>query len=444
MSESEIAPLTAGSVTPDDAQAAKLANWQRRFFAFFGAQAVSLIGSNIAQFAITWWLARSLESATVLAMATLMALLPGVLLGPLVGVLVDRWPRRRIIMMADGVGALGAAVLMVLFWMGAIEVWHIYVVTFVRSLAGTFHFAAVQSSTTLMVPPEQLTRVGGMNQTVQGINMLVAPPLGALLLELLSLEWLMAIDVITAVIAIALVFFIHIPQPPVSATTGARPSILGDLGTGFLYIWRWPALFMALLMSSVLNFLMSPAFSLLPILVLRHFKGNAFHLGGLNTVMGLGFVAGGLILGAWGGFKRRIHTALFGLAAMAVGTLMIGIAPAEGYWVALVGMGVFGIFNTISNGSFFAIIQTVVAPEMQGRVFTVLMSISQAMTPLGLLVAGPVADRFGVQLWYLVATVSILVMCVVMLLTPSMMHLEDHRAPETPTQGTPSPSLGES
>src|SRR4051794_23324228 len=203
-------------------------HWQRRFFSFFGAQAVSLIGSNIAQFAITWWLARSLESATVLAYATLVALLPGVIFGPLAGVLVDRWPRRVIIMAADGVAALGAAVLMILFWTGAIQVWHIYTITFIRSLAGTFQFAAVQASTTLMVPPEQLTRVGGMNQTVQGINMLAAPPLGALLLELLSLQWMMAIDVVTAIIAIGLVFFfIPIPQPPAGATDAARPSILG-------------------------------------------------------------------------------------------------------------------------------------------------------------------------------------------------------------------------
>jgi DHA3 family macrolide efflux protein-like MFS transporter len=281
-----------------------------------------------------------------------------------------------------------------------------------------------------MVPQDQLTRVGGMNQTVQGINMLAAPPLGALLLELLSLEWMMAIDVVTALIAIGLVFLIHIPQPPNSVTQGEPTSILGDLRTGFVYIWRWPALLMVMLMSSVLNFLISPAFTLLPILILRHFKGNALHLASLNTTMGLGLVAGGLILGAWGGFKRRIYTAVLGLAAMAIGTLLIGIAPAEGYWMALVGMGIFGVANTICNGTFFAIMQTVVAPEMQGRFFTVLMSISGAMTPLGLLIAGPLSDRFGVQLWYLVGTASILVMSVVMLLTPTILQLEDHRAPQ--------------
>ncbi len=380
-------------------------NWQRRFFAFFGAQAVSMIGSNIAQFAITWWLARSLESATVLATATLVSLLPGVIFGPLAGVLL------------------------ILFWTGSIQVWHIYAITFTRSLAGTFQFAAVQASTTLMVPTEQLARVGGMNQTVQGINMLAAPPLGALLLEVLSLQWMMAIDVVTALIAIGLVFFfIAIPQPPASATTEARPTIVRDLRTGFLYIWRWPALFVVMMMSAVLNFLISPAFALLPIMILQHFHGGALHLAWLNTMMGAGFVVGGLILGAWGGFKRQIYTAVLGLAAMSLGTLLIGIAPPEGYWVALLGMGIFGVFNTISNGSFLAIMQGAVAPEMQGRFFTVLMSISQAMTPLGLLIAGPVADRFGVQVWFLIATAGIVVMSLAMLLTPLMSQLEAPRA----------------
>jgi DHA3 family macrolide efflux protein-like MFS transporter len=404
--------------------------WQGPFFTFFGAQAVSLIGSNIAQFAITWWLARSLDSATVLAVATLMALLPNILLGPLAGVLVDRWPRRRIIMLADGVGAVGAAVLMLLFWTDAIQIWHIYLITFVRGLAGAFHFAAVQASTTLMVPQEQLARVGGMNQTVQGINMLAAPPVGALLLELLSLEWMMAIDVVTALVAVGLIFLIRIPQPATSVTPEQRPTILADLRSGFLYIWHWPAMLTILLMSAVLNLLMVPALSLLPILVLRHFHGDALQLASLNTTMGVGFVAGGLLLGAWGGFKRRILTGVLGLSGMSMGTLLVGFAPADSFWIALAGIGIMAIFITIGNGSFMAIMQAVVAPEMQGRIFTVLGSIVQAMTPIGLLIGGPLADRFGVQLWYLLSTVAVLVMSAAMLLSPTIMRLEDHRAPQ--------------
>jgi DHA3 family macrolide efflux protein-like MFS transporter len=259
------------------------------------------------------------------------------------------------------------------------------------------------------------------------------------------LQWLMAIDVVTALIAISLVFFfIPIPQPPASAPETARPSILGDLRTGFVYIWHWPALFLIMVMSTVLNFLISPAFSLLPIMVLRHFNGNALLLAWLNTMMGAGFVVGGLILSAWGGFKRQTYTAVLALALMAIGTLLIGMAPPGGYWMALAGIGIFGVFNTISNGSFMAIVQKVVAPEMQGRFISVLMSMSGAMTPLGLLIAGPVADRFGVQAWFLVGTAGILVMSFIMLMTPSMMRLEDHRpspAVELPQADTPPPVI---
>ena len=365
-------------------------------------------------------------SATVLATATLFAVLPGVILGPLAGVLVDRWNRRRIIMIADGVGALGAGLLL-LFWADAIQLWHVYIITFVRSLAGTFHFAAVQASTSLMVPEEQLARVSGMNQTVQGINMVAAPPIGALLLEVLDLHGMMAIDVITALSAIGLVFFVAIPQPIITMQASGQLSILADLRTGLRYIWSWPGLFMGLILSSFLNFLLGPAFSLLPILVTRHFQGTAIHFATLNTTLGLGFVVGGIILSVWGGFKRRIYTAVAGIAGMSVGALLIALAPADGYWIAVVGMAIFGILNPIANGPFMAIMQAVVAPEMQGRFFTVMMTMSQGMVPLGLLLAGPVADAFGVQIWFLIGAIGLLVISAIFFFTPSLRNLEDHR-----------------
>ena len=402
-------------------------SWQRRFFTFWAAQAVSLIGSNLAQFAITWWMTKATGSATVLATATLVAILPGVLLGPLAGVLVDRWNRRLIIVVADGVGALGAALLMLLFWADAIQLWHVYLITFVRALAGTFHFAAEQSSLSLMVPHEQLARVAGLNQMIQGVNMVVAPPLGALLLEVLALHGMMAIDVVTAVIAIGLVFIIAIPQPLTSTPAHERLSILADLRTGLRYIWHWPGLFLALCLSSLLNFLLNPAFSLLPILVTNHFHGDALQFATLNTTLGLGFIVGGVLLGVWGGFKRRIYTTVAGVAGMSIGTLLIALAPADSYWMAVAGIAIFGILNPIANGPFMAIMQSVVAPEMQGRFFTVLNTMSQGMAPLGLLLAGPVADAFGVQIWFLIGSIGLLVIGGLFFFTPSLRSLEDHR-----------------
>lgn len=402
-------------------------SWQRRFFTFWIAQAVSLIGSNLAQFAITWWITKATGSATVLATATLFAILPGVVLGPLAGVLVDRWNRRAIILVADGVGALGAALLLLLFWTDAIQIWHLYAITFVRSLAGTFHFTAVQSSTSLMVPQEQLARIAGLNQTIQGINMVVAPPLGALLLEVLALHGMMAIDVVTALIAMGLVFTITIPQPIVKTPVAQRLSLLADLSTGLRYIWHWPGLFLGLCLSSLLNFLLNPAFSLLPILVTQHFQGDALQFATLNTTLGLGFIAGGVLLSVWGGFKRRLYTSILGIAGMAVGTLLLALAPADSYWMAVAGIAIFGILNPIANGPFMAIMQAVVAPEMQGRFFTVMGTMSQGMAPLGLLLAGPVADAFGVQIWFLIGSIGLLVISGIFFFTPALRSLEDHR-----------------
>jgi DHA3 family macrolide efflux protein-like MFS transporter len=288
-----------------------------------------------------------------------------------------------------------------------------------------------------MVPQEHLARVAGLNQTIQGVNMVVAPPLGALLLEVLGLPGMMAIDVVTALLAIGLVFTIAIPQPPVASTTAGQSSILRDLHTGLRYIWHWPGLLLGLALSAFLNFLLTPAFALLPILVTNHFGGDALQFATLNTTLGLGIIGGGILLSVWGGFRRRIYTAIVGIAGMSVGALLIAVAPADSYGLAIVGMAIFGLLNPIANGPFMAIMQSIVAPEMQGRVFAVLGTMAQGMAPLGLLLAGPVADAFGVQFWFLVGAMGLLVISGVFYFTPALRHLEDHRIgqPATVAEG---------
>ena len=152
-------------------------------------------------------------------------MIPHIFLGPIAGALVDRWNRRRIMIVADSIIALLSALLAVLFWIDGLQIWHVYVIMFLRALGGAFHGPAMQASTSLMVPKDQLTRVGGMNQTLYGIMSIVTPPLGAFLMELLPLHTIMAIDVITAAFAIGPLFFIHIPQPErKAADTASSPS----------------------------------------------------------------------------------------------------------------------------------------------------------------------------------------------------------------------------
>ena len=134
-----------------------------------------------------------------------------------------------------------------------------------------------------------------------------------------------------------------------------------------------------------------------------------------------------VLLSVWSGFKRRVYTAVAGIIGMSLGALLIAIAPADGYWVAVAGMAIFGVLNPIANGPFMAIMQSVVAPEMQGRFFTVMNTMSAGMSPLGLLLAGPVADAFGVQIWFLIGALGLLFIGGLFLAIPSLRKLEDHR-----------------
>jgi DHA3 family macrolide efflux protein-like MFS transporter len=298
-------------------------NWKTPFFTIWSGQAFSLLGSQLVQFALIWYLTVKTGSATVLATVTMMALLPGVFLSPFIGPLIDRWNRRVIMIVADASIAIATLILALLFAFDVIQVWHIYVIMFVRAIGGNFHRPAMTSSTSLMVPKEHLTRIQGVNQTLNGGLNIVSAPLGAVLLELLPMKGIVAIDVVTALLAITPLFFIAIPQPDRQVEEGSTPtSFFQDLVEGFRYVLSWRGLLIILIMATMINFLLSPATSLLPLLVKEHFQGDALQFGWMNSVFGIGVIVGGIALGVWGGFKRRIITAMMGLIGIGMSTIL--------------------------------------------------------------------------------------------------------------------------
>lgn len=382
--------------------------WQVPFFAIWTGQAFSMVGSRLVQFALVWWLTSETGSGTILATATLLALLPGIVLGPFAGALVDRWNRRRVMIMADGFVALASAWLVYLFWSGSLAVWHIYVAMFARALGEAFHWPAMQASTSLMVPERHLSRVAGINQTLTGTLNIVGPPLGALAISLLPLHGVMAVDVGTAAIAILPLLFVAVPQPdrPASAAAGGRPTtVWQDLVAGLRYAWAWPGLMVAVGMAMIINFVTNPGFALMPLLVTEHFEGGAVELGWLESAWGVGMLSGALLLSTWGGFRRRVYTSLSAMIVGGVGIAVVGLAPASALPLAMGGMFLAGFSNPLINGPLFAILQATVAPDMQGRILTLVHSVAAAMMPLSLAIAGPVADVVGVQPWYLVGGV---------------------------------------
>src|SRR3972149_6233895 len=410
-------------------------NWKVSFFTIWVGQALSLLGSSLVQFALIWYLTTETGSATVLTTATLVALLPQVLLGPIAGTIVDRSNRKRLMIAADTGIALATLVLAALFALGWVQIWHIYVILLSRSLGGAFHGPAFTASTTLMVPKEHLARVQGLNQTMYGILSLFSAPLGALLLLLLPMQGILAIDVGTALLAVTTLLFTAIPELPrrILVEGEKKPSLWQDLRAGYYYVTSWRGLMIILIMASLINFLLTPASALSPLLILNHFKGGAPELGLFEAVFGGGVVIGGILLGVWGGFKRRILTAMIGLVGLGLPMAIIGLIPADAFVLALGAGFVAGIMQPIVNGSLGATLQATVDPAMQGRVFTLLTSFATAMTPLGLLIAGPLADTLGVQTWWVVGGLLCALMGVIGVFIPSVMTLEAGR-PELVTK----------
>ncbi|MBN1249396.1 MAG: MFS transporter [Anaerolineae bacterium] len=411
--------------------------WTARFFTIWIGQALSLIGSQVGGFALVWWLTQaSGGSATVLATSSLVAMLPMVFLGPFAGAMVDRWSRRWVMVVADSIVAAFSALLAVLAWVGALEIWHIYIIVFVRALGGTFHFVAMQAATSLMVPKDQLPRISGMNQALRGALGIITPPLGALAMGLMPLHTIMGIDVATAAFAVTPLFFIHVPDPErkpsphgprrAEGAPGLAQGILQDVREGFLYIWRWQGLFIVLLVAALLNGVINPAFSLMPILIKEHFGGDVLQLGWAQSAWSIGLIAGGALLSIWGGFKRKIFTSLMGLIVAGFAFAAVGLAPATGFALALAGLLVAGLSNPIINGPFFAILQSVVAPDVQGRVFTAIDSVAGLAAPVGMAIAGPLADALGVQVWFLIGGIISVAMGLGLRAIPAVMNLEYH------------------
>jgi DHA3 family macrolide efflux protein-like MFS transporter len=291
----------------------------------------------------------------------------------------------------------------------------------------------MSATTPLMVPKEQLTRINGLNQALQGVNSLVAPPVGALLLGILPTQGILLIDVGTALLAILPLLFMSVPQPQRHLELEVvKPSLLQDIRDGLAYIRSIPGFTTIIFMALFLNFLLVPTGSLTPLLITKHFGKGAIELGLMESVMGVGIIAGGILLSIWGGFKKKIVTSLTGIIGLGVGVMIVGLAPANLFILALAGNIILGLMIPVANGPIGALLQTIVRPDMQGRVMALLNSGATAISPLGLLIAGPFSDRLGIRVWYWAGGILCVLIAVSAFFVPIIMNVESYE--ETPTQ----------
>jgi DHA3 family macrolide efflux protein-like MFS transporter len=239
----------------------------------------------------------------------------------------------------------------------------------------------------------------------------------------------LVIDLVTAVLAIGPLFFIKIPRPSAREDGDAGGSFWTEMTAGFKYVWGWRGLFFLFMVLAAMRFFLAPAFSLLPLMVTEHFGGGALQLAWINSAHGFGFITGGFLLTLWGGLKRRSWTALVGLFGVGIGTMAFGLVPASAFGVALVVMFVRTMMIPLIRSSVMAIFQVYVPPDMQGRVFTLLLSAISLMAPFGLALGGPVAEAFGVPTVFVITGIGSFVIGLVWLMSPTILHLEDETQP---------------
>lgn len=376
-------------------------HWRRNIILFLSSQTISLFGSSLVQYAIMWYITLTTQSGIMMTLYILCGFLPTFLLSPFAGVWADRFHRKSLIMLADAMIAAVTLFLAIMFLLGYQATWLLFIIAAVRALGAGIQTPAVGAILPQIVPQDKLTKVNGINGSLQALTMFIAPIVSAALLTMASIEAIFFIDVITAAAAIfTLLVFLKIPMHK-KASEGQMTGYLDDFKQGLLYIEQHPFLKSFFIFFAFFFVLMAPAAFLTPLQVTRSFGDDVWRLTAIEIAFSVGMMAGGGIIASWGGFKNKVYTMAIASFVMALSTLALGIVPV--FWIYLAIMAVFGVTMPIFNTPTTVMLQEKVDENYLGRIFGVFGMISTSMMPIGMLIFGPLADVVNIE-WLLIGT----------------------------------------
>ncbi len=362
----------------------------RRFTALCAGYLVSMTGSGLSGFALGVWIYLRTGSATLFAVSMVLTLLPGLLVSPLAGALVDRWSRRMILMISDVAGIASTGVLALLYALGLLQPLHVFIAIAVRSALRSLQVPALNSSVILLAPEKDVGRANGMVLLATAVSQTVAPVLGGVLLLAIKLTGILLIDCATFVVSVGVLVLITIPRPAASAAGSAgRGTLRGEILQGWRYLSRRRGLVGLVTFYSALNVSVGFVDVLFTPLVLGF--ATAAALGTVLSVGGLGLILGGAAMTLWGGPRRRIH----GLAGFAFPLGLCLCLGALRPSVTLIAIAAFGFMfcTMIIDGTSRSILQVEVEPDMQGRTFATFNMVTNFVLLVSYLIAGPVAQH---------------------------------------------------
>ncbi len=395
-------------------------NWKKTFGIIWSGQFVSILTSSIVAYAVIFWMSLETGSAEVLALAAISGMLPQSLLGPVVGIYIDRWDRRRTMIASDLFIALCTLLLAVLFWTGRAEMWHVYLLLACRSAGSAFHRPAMQASVPMLAPEAEFTRIAGVNQIIVSFSDIAGPALGALLLNLSSIGNILLLDVIGAGAACTALLFVHIPNPERSTR---RPDLWREFREGFAAMHATPGMGWLFTLAIAVWFFIMPVGVLFPLMTLRHFGGEAAEMSLVEIVWGGGALLGGAIMGIR---KYRVsRIVLINLMYLVVGLsfLLSGLLPASGFVCFTLLTAAAGISSSVFNASFISVVQSRIDAGVLGRVMSLYYSFGLLPSTLGLLATGFLADEVGITRTFVLAGTVICLLGLCAFCIPSVMRL---------------------
>jgi DHA3 family macrolide efflux protein-like MFS transporter len=358
----------------------------RTFLLVWAGQLISGVGSGFTSFALGVWVYQATGSVTGFALILVAATLPTIPLLPFAGALVDRWDRRRTMLVSDTVSALSTLALALLLHAGRLEIWHIYVVAMIQAAGGAFQWTAYSAATTLLVPRALLGRAAGLVEFAYAASGILSPLLAGILIGRIGIPGVMLVDCITFLAAVGTLAVVRFPKP--AARVGAWPPLWTDVRFGLRYVGERPGLMRLMAFFSSINLFANFTNVLIVPLVLSF--ATAAVLGATLSTGAVGILLGGMVMSAWGGPRWKVRGIVVGGLLLGMSMMVMGLRP----WAPMVAAGLF-VFNfwlPVMNGCSQAVWQVKVPPELQGRVFAIRRMIGTCTAPLCYLVAGPLAD----------------------------------------------------
>jgi DHA3 family macrolide efflux protein-like MFS transporter len=386
-------------------------NWKYEIARFMISQTVSLLGSMVVMYAIMWYVTLSTQSGIMMTIFVLTSFVPSILISPFAGVWADRLNRKNLMIIADLSIAAVTLLISILFFFGIRDIWIIFVVSIIRSFGQAVHQPAVSAVYPQIVPPEYLVKVQGIAQGIQSSSMIIMPLLAGLLLATIPLEYILLIDVVTAIIAVALlIWFVRIPKHN-AETSNQQINYFKDIKDGLSYTFNHKFIFRIMLFGFLFMILVAAPSFLTYLQVARVFGPEAWRLATLEAVFGIGMLLGSFLVSIWGGFKNRLITYFISYIALGLGTVALGLPFNFYFYVSI--WAVVGFFIALSSPLLVGLIQEKVDPEYIGRVFSVFGLINTISLPLGMLVFGPLSDFYDISMIILLSGVGMVLIAIV-------------------------------